>query len=114
MVDHKAGWRIVFYEDHRGHSPVLDFIDHLPIKDQAKINKVFRLLKEFGPSIGMPHARHLDGDLWELRPGDNRVLYFLFTGKQFVMLHAFHKTTNKTPRSEIETALRRIKELREE
>jgi phage-related protein len=114
VANNKTGWVISFYEDHRGNIPALDFINRLPIKDQAKINKVLSLLKEFGPSLGMPHARHIIGDLWELRPGDNRILYFLYTGRQFVILHGFRKTTNKTPAHEIETALRRIEELQEE
>ena len=114
MANIKRGWQIRFYEDYRGNIPALEFINRLPIKDQAKINKVFSLLKEFGPALGMPHARHLKGDLWELRPGDNRILYFLFIGRRFVILHGFRKTTNKTPSSEIETAMRRIQEIREE
>jgi hypothetical protein len=76
MTSDNVGWQITFYDDHRGNVQVLDFINRLSKKDQAKINKVLSLLKEFGPILGMPHARQITGDLWELRPGDNRLFTF--------------------------------------
>ena len=66
-------WQIHFYEDHRGKSPALDFINNLSPKDRAKVNNILRLLEEFGTNLGMPHARRIEGRLWELRPGDNRL-----------------------------------------
>ena len=106
-------WQILFYEDHRSKSPVLEFINKLSAKDRAKISNDFRLLEEFGPNLGMPHARHIDGKLWELRPGDNRLFYFLYLDGKFVILHGFRKQTMKTPEKEIATALRRMNELLE-
>ena len=43
-------------------------------------------------------------DIWELRPGNNRVLYFYFKNDTFVLLHQFRKKTQKTPKREIERA----------
>jgi phage-related protein len=106
-------WQIVFYEDHRSKSPVLEFINKLSAKDRAKISNDLRLLEEFGPNLGMPHARHIEGKLWELRPGDNRLFYFLYLDGKFVILHGFRKQTMKTPEKEIATALRRMNELLE-
>jgi phage-related protein len=107
-------WQIHFYEDRRGKSPVLDFINHIFPKDRAKVNNVFRLLEEFGTDLGMPHARRIEGRLWELRPGDNRLFYFLYMEHKFVILHGFRKQSMKTPEKEIATALRRMKEISEE
>ena len=106
-------WQIVFYEDHRSKSPVLEFINKLSAKDRAKISNDLRLLEEFGQNLGMPHARHIEGKLWELRPGDNRLFYFLYLDGKFVILHGFRKQTMKTPEKEIATALRRMNELLE-
>ena len=106
-------WQIVFYEDHRSKSPVLEFINKLSAKDRAKISNDLRLLEEFGPNLGMPHARHIEGKLWELRPGDNRLFYFLYLDGKFVILHGFRKQTMKTPEKEIATAMRRMNELLE-
>ena len=46
-------------------------------------------------------TKHLEDEIWELRPGFNRVLYFYFENNTFVLLHIFRK---KTPKSEIEKA----------
>jgi len=108
-----APWRITFYEDRRGKQPALDFINNLPKWEQAKVYNSFRLLAEFGTLLGMPHARHIQGKLWKLRPGGVRLLYFTFENSQFVILHGFRKQTNQTPRLEIEIALRRVQELEE-
>jgi len=107
-------WQIHFYEDRRGKSPVLEFIDHLSPKDRAKVNNIFRLLEEFGTDLDLPHARRIEGRLWELRPGDNRLFYFLYSERKFVILHGFRKQSMKTPEKEISTALRRMKEISEE
>lgn len=107
-------WQILFYEDHRGKSPVLEFIHELSAKDRAKINNALKLLEEFGTNLGMPHARRIEGRLWELRPGDNRLFYFLHLERKFVILHGFRKQSMKTPKKEIATTLRRMNELLEE
>jgi len=107
-------WQIHFYEDRRGKSPVLEFIDALSPRDRVKVNNIFRLLEEFGTDLGMPHARRIEGRLWELRPGDNRLFYFLYLERKFVILHGFRKQSVKTPEKEITTALHRMKEISEE
>ena len=106
-------WQILFYEDHRGKSPALEYINSLPPRDKVKISNILRLLEEFGTALGMPHARRIEGKLWELRPGDNRLFYCLYDGRQFVILHGFRKKTKQTPEKEIQTALRRMNELLE-
>ena len=110
----QANWQIHFYEDRRGRSPVLEFINGLPASDRAKINNVLLLLEEFGTRLGMPHARPIRDKLWELRPGGNRLLYFLYAHHEFVILHGFRKQTMKTSDREIDIAWRRMLELLEE
>jgi phage-related protein len=114
ITQQASGWEIVFYQDRRGRSPIFEFIDDLPALDQAKIYNALRLLREFGNALGMPHARHVEGKLWELRPGSVRLFYFAYIGKQFVILHGYRKQSNKAPEREIALALRRMAELLEE
>jgi phage-related protein len=114
MPNIKAPWHVGFYQDHRGQSPVLVFINELPARDRARIDLAIRLLKEFGTALGMPHARPLRDRIWELRPGGIRMLYFAYINHQFVILHGFRKTTQRAPDREIETAVRRMKEILEE
>jgi phage-related protein len=115
MAMEQTGWRIEFYTDAEGKSPVLEFINNLPAQDRAKIRNAIRLLREFGVLLKMPHARPLTGHkpLWELRPGSIRVLYFAHVGRRFVILHAFRKKGQKTPLRQIATAERRLADLLE-
>ena len=107
IVDVK--WEIEFYQDSQGDIPVQDFICQQPPKVEAKIYRHIDLLQEFGLSLGQPYIEKLAGsDVWELkiRYSSNRyrILYFAFSGRKFILLHAFLKKTAKTPKNEIEIA----------
>lgn len=52
-------------------------------------------------------------NIWELRPGSNRVLFVAWFEGKFVLLHAFPKKTQKTPKREIDQAIREVIDLRE-
>ena len=103
-------WKVIFYETEAGESPVWDFIFGLPAKDQAKVVRALDLLEEFGLDLRAPYVRSVTGrrKLWELRVKGYRILYFAFTGRRMVMLHAFAKKTRKTPRREITMAEKRM------
>lgn len=105
---------IYYYIVANGKNPVREFIESLDYKQRAKIRRVFLTVKEYGiPALG-PHAKKLVGaPLWELRilGKDNiRILYTLFQGK-IVILHGFIKKSIKTPKKELEVALRRYHSL---
>ena len=107
-------WNIVFYTDHREKCPPLEFIEELPVMEQAKIRNALRLLQEFGTNLMMPHAKRIKGKLWELRPGGIRLFYFAYIEQQFVILHGYRKQSQKAPGREIEIAMRRMQELMDE
>ena len=79
----------------------------------------FALLEEFGLTVTAPHVRPIKGSwkLWELRvrvqQGAIRLFYFAHTGRRFVILHGFVKKSGKTPRRDIETAVRRMQDVLE-
>ena len=56
----------------------------------------------------MPYVRHLDGEIWELRPLRNRILLAGVVNGKYVLLHHFIKQTQKTPSREIEKAKREL------
>ena len=114
MAHHPAEWEIFFYQDHRRKNPVLTFVNGLPTKEQAKVRNMLRLLREFGITLGMPHARHIEGKLWELRSGAIRLFYFVLADRRFVILHGYRKQSAKTPKGEIAIAIQRMEELLEE
>mgnify|MGYP003301221275 CR=1 FL=1 len=43
-------------------------------------------------------------EIWDFRPGNNRIFYFFCDDNSFVLLHSFRKKTQKTPRREISKA----------
>jgi phage-related protein len=67
---------------------------------------------------GLVAARHLEGDIWEVRVDGNRVIYrVLFAeegsrGRVLLALEGFKKKTQKTPRATIELAKRRLSDWR--
>ena len=112
---------IKFYEDAHGHNDVKEFIKHLREKSvtnkdaRINFNKVVAyldILEEMGTRIGEPVTKHLDGEIWELRPLSNRILYAFYDGNTFLLLHHFVKKTRKTPPREIEKAKRELEDYK--
>ena len=69
-----------------------------------QISQYIQLLEDHGTLLGENITKHLEEDIWELRPGNNRILYFYHKDETYVLLHQFRKKTQKTPRREIEKA----------
>ncbi|MBI4089339.1 MAG: type II toxin-antitoxin system RelE/ParE family toxin [Candidatus Levybacteria bacterium] len=107
-------WKIEYYESSSGNKPVEEFINSLEEKVQVKIFRTLELLEEFGTRMGLPHVKKLTSTpLWELRMlGSNniRIFYVAQKQKQFLLLHAFKKKTQKTDKKEIKIALERLRE----
>ena len=70
-------------------------------------------MSEYGTQAGEPYVKHLDGDIWELRPLRDRILFVGWTNGSFVLLHQFIKKTQKTPAREIEKAKRELAYIKE-
>lgn len=67
-----------------------------------------KLLSLYGARVGEPYVKHIGGALWELRPLRDRIFFFSWDGRWFILLHCFMKKSQKTPRREIEQATRRM------
>jgi len=111
--------RIVYYKDYRGKEPVKDYIDKLAAKKDKdsrinflKIREYMRILSIHGISAGEPYIKHIKGDIWELRPIRNRIMFAGWDGERFILLHHFIKKTRQTPKEEIETAQRRLDDIK--
>ncbi|MEC5291671.1 type II toxin-antitoxin system RelE/ParE family toxin [Aurantimonas sp. C2-6-R+9] len=81
---------------------------------RARFAAVSDLLLENGPmSVGMPYVRPIESKLWEMRlkgkDGIARAIYFAASGRRIVVLTAFVKKTETTPRRIIDVALRRMR-----
>jgi len=90
-------------------------LEALDASFKAKFLHIAELLEALGPDkVHAPYVKSLGNKLWEIRmkaqPGIARAIYITATDRRIVVLHAFVKKSQKTPRSAIETALRRKKE----
>ena len=81
----------------------------------ASFLHIAELIEEYGPKIGMPFTRSIGSGLFEIRAkgkeGIARVLYCCLAGKELVVLCAFVKKTQKTPKKELVLARKRMKEV---
>ena len=106
-----AEWTIEFYLDERGEAPVAAFLDSLDLKTRARFRWSLEQLQVRNVRARAPLARHLEGDLWELREESQtniyRIIYVFVSGRRIVLLHGFQKKAQKTPARELETARRR-------
>lgn len=113
-------YEIRFYRDKNGNEPVKEYLQELAAKQSkdsriklTKIRAYMQALSEHGTRIGEPYIKHLDGEIWELRPIQDRILFAAWNGSSFVLLHYFMKKTQKTPKKEIARAQRNLQEMQE-
>ncbi len=113
-------YEVIFYHLRNGESPIEEYLDDLKRQGEssktARINRVKILsymssLSEYGTRVGQPVVKHIEGDLWELRPLRNRIFFFTWKENRFVLLHYFIKKSQKTPKIEIEKAKSRLKDF---
>ena len=95
-------YKIYFYKDRKGNYPVFDYIKKLKTKNDkdsriksSKINDYIQALSVYGTQIGEPYLKHLEGEIWELRPLRDRILFAAWIDNSFVLLHTFMKKTQK-------------------
>lgn len=104
---------VTFYKDLHGKSEILNFLEDLRAKlttdknariQYKQIGLCIQLLQDHGTCLPANITKHIEENIWELRPGNNRIFYFCCQDNIFVLLHHFRKRTQKTPRREIEKA----------
>lgn len=104
------GWRVEVLDEAK------EVLRGLPTDIRASFSRISNLIEAHGlERMREPYVKHLEGPLWEMRmkgrDGIARAAYVTATGQRVVVVHVFVKKTQKTPRREIETALRRAKEV---
>lgn len=106
-------YKIIFYTDKNNVSEVQKYLQELADKRhnnkdcKIKFNKItayLNLLSEKGLTLGEPYIKHLEGDIWELRPLRDRILFAYLYNNSFILLNLFMKKTQKTPFGEIQKA----------
>lgn len=109
-------WKVVYYISSSGENPVSKFIDSCTKRQQVKVLRILKHLKEYGVHAAIPHIKKLFGTpFWEIRVlgRDNiRIIYVVEVGKLIVLLHGFFKKARKTPKKEIDICYQRYKDFK--
>lgn len=110
------GFDLSFYELENGRKPAKEFV--LGITDEklrAKVLRALQILEEFGNGLREPDSKHLRNGIFELRvrQGNDivRVLYFFYERRSIVVTSGFVKKSQKTPKTEVEKALKRKRDF---
>ena len=111
-------YAVHFYKDKNGRQPALEYLQELKQKTDKdsrvrarKMQDYINLLREQGTRIGKPVVKHIEGDIWELRPTRDRVFFVAVHNDGFYLLHAFEKKTQRTPEREKQLARDEYKDL---
>ncbi|MBL7036600.1 type II toxin-antitoxin system RelE/ParE family toxin [Candidatus Microgenomates bacterium] len=87
------------------------FVKNLSSLDQGKILRYQDLFSDYGFKLSSKYLKKLDNNLWELRPGNLRLLVGKVRSLGLtVFVHVFKKKSQKTPKKETKTAQRRLNE----
>jgi len=91
-------------------------VEALPADMRARLARIANLIEMMGlEHVGEPHVKHIEGRIWEMRlkgqSGISRALYVTAAGPRVVIVRAFVKRTQKTPRREIDLAIARAKAI---
>ena len=112
---------IIFYKNTKGKQPVLEYMQELSESNgkgsRIKLNKIndyIQALSVYGTEqLSENYVKHLEGDIWELRPLRDRILFAEVVDGKYVLLHQFMKKTQKTPIREIKKAKNELKDFME-
>lgn len=104
-------WSVLFLDE-----GIQARLEAMPADIRASFARIVELIQAYGlERMREPYVKHLQGRLWEMRmkgkDGIARAAYVTASGKRVVIVHVFPKKTQKTPRREIDYALRRAKEV---
>jgi len=104
-------WHITFYND-KVEQATLSF----PPGILANFLHIAEMIEEFGPALGLPYTKALGEGLFEIRAkgkeGIGRSFFCIVKGKEIVILNSFVKKSQKTPKKELATARKRLKEVK--
>ncbi len=102
----------VFYRTDRGREPVREWLKGLDPEDRKAIGEDIKDV-EFSWPIGMPLVRSMGNGLWEVRSslplGRIARVLFCVDEESMILLHGFIKKSQKTPKVEVDLALKRMK-----
>lgn len=115
----RAHWTIYAACDSRGDCTLLGWLSNMDKSLTGYSDGMVQLLQRVaqnprGPAaLGHETSHQIRGDIYQLRHGPLRVLYFNGERRSIICSHGFKKKTGKTPRRQIKKAERALNEYRE-
>ncbi len=95
-------------EDKNGVSLILNFIEEINPKHQAKIIRTIELCEVSGSALREPFSKYIGDNLFKLRiilgSDITKIIYFFIKGKEIILVHAFKKKTDQISRLDMNTA----------
>ena len=110
------GWKVSYLDTVVGQE-IAGLPDDIQADDiQARLRRIADMIEQLGlAALREPYLKHLQGKLCEMRmigrDGIARAIYVTASGQRVVIVRVFRKKTQKTPRSEIELALKRAEQV---
>ena len=108
---------VYFFKTRSGLEPVREWLKELDKKDRLIIGTDIKTV-QYGYPIGMPLVKPLIKGLLEVRSNlsKNQVARVIFCveSDKIILLHSFIKKTQKTPQKDLDLAIKRYKELKNE
>lgn len=112
-------FKIIFYKDNKGNSPVEEFLVGLSDTNEPLFNQASKAIEKIKNREyhKEPLSKYLEPGLWELRvkAGTDilRIIYTFEKGRIIILLHSFIKKQQKTPVGDLDLARKRLRELKE-
>ena len=92
-----------------GKSDALDFFETLSNAQKRKTLMLFKRIGDFGKISDITKFRNEGEKIFAFKPQPDRFLSFFYSGKKIVVTNGFCKKTQKLPKKERNTALKRMK-----
>jgi len=112
--DSRSFHKILFYRTASGREPIREWLKKIDLASRKRIGEDLYTL-QLGWPIGMPLARKLEPNLWELRSHiSSGIVRIMFTEekKALILLHGFIKKSQKLPAVELALAKERLATFR--
>ena len=111
-------YKVILYRDKNGKNEIEEYLKELQKNESKDARLKFKKITAYidkleiqGTRIGEKYVKHIEDDIWELRPLRDRILFAYWENNKFILLSMFMKQTRKTPKREIERAKRNLKEF---
>lgn len=103
---------ILDYHTSGGKNVIIEYIENLPIRKKVFAYRIREKISKNGLEIfEILETRQLRGKLYEIKFLDQRIIYVVKDAKSVYFLHICKKQKGKTMKKDLDTALRRAKEI---